>query len=293
MQQGTAPVKRSAQPTKTASAEPKKNVVEYLDNMPAVEKTTAEKILSTKFKEKKHQVNERKVVHYRLKKKNGAVCILPTSGFDVFDGKQRREVRYCTNEKSLFVDEQSSFGKRQPVVFRDGELFVSPEYPTLLQLMDMHPENVKNGGSLFQLVEKEKTAEKTIEDEYAISDAITAIKNTDITDLYPVAMEFGVDLEQSNKEIKRDLIVIAKAQPQSFMRSLGSPATKLRAMIRQAADFGILRLDNSGAYWADSNGLITNNVLGKDIVETFAAFLTTGKGEPVFDKIKSELDNIK
>lgn len=292
MERTNAPVKkRSTQEPQVANKE--ENVIEYLNTTPAVNESLAQKISKQKIKERK-QENNYKILNYRLNKPNGIVYILKTSDFTVYDEEtnQRRAVRYCVNETSVFVDEQSEFSKREPVVFRNGELFVEHSYPALIKLLEIHPDNTKNGGNIFHLVQNEKTAEKVVEEEFAISDAIIAIREKEISDLYPVAMEFGVNLEQSNKEIKRDLIVIAKSQPHAFLRSLNSSATKLRAIVRQADEFGILRLDQTGAYWGDSNGLIVNNVLGKDIIETFSAFLTTEKGEPVLDKIKEELNAI-
>ena len=52
--------------------------------------------------------------------------MLPQKGVTVFDEENNtvREIRYCPNEPSIWVDEQSDNAIKESVAFREGKLFV-------------------------------------------------------------------------------------------------------------------------------------------------------------------------
>ena len=59
--------------------------------------------------------------------------MLPQKGVTVYDPEKDtvREIRYCPNEPSIFVDEQSDNARREAVVFNDGRIFVPKDKPNL------------------------------------------------------------------------------------------------------------------------------------------------------------------
>jgi len=64
--------------------------------------------------------------------------------------KTSRALRYATNQESIFVDEQKGDILTEEIVFDHGQYRVPDDNPVLQRFMDMHPDNVKNGGQLFQ-----------------------------------------------------------------------------------------------------------------------------------------------
>ena len=73
-----------------------------------------------------------------------------------FDEKnnQNRALRYCTNQKSPFEDEQDGNFIIEPIIFEDGFLRVPRTNPVLQQFLHYHPLN----GNIFVEVDKEKDA---------------------------------------------------------------------------------------------------------------------------------------
>ena len=80
-------------------------------------------------------------IYYKIRQKSVLV-------FDEENG-YNREIRYARGERSIFVDEQSATAKREVIVFRDNNLLVNPNQPELINYLRRHPDNVANGGRVF------------------------------------------------------------------------------------------------------------------------------------------------
>jgi len=131
---------------------------------------------------------EEKVINhaeYEIVKGGGIVFMLPQKGVTVYDEEKNtvREMRYCPNEPSIWRDEQSDNAMRQSVVFDNGRLFVPKDKPNLRIFMDRHPGNQANGGHIFKQVDKRRDAEKELEKEFKLTDAVALVRDTDINDL--------------------------------------------------------------------------------------------------------------
>ena len=186
--------------------------------------------------------------------------MLPQKGITIYDKEKDtvREIRYCPNEPSIFVDEQSDNAVRKSVTFTEGRLFVPREKPNLKQFLELHPYNKDNGGNIFRVVDKTKDAAQELEKEFAISDAISIVRDRDINDLLAIALYYGININANTSEIRFNLLRIAKSKPVEFMQSLDSPEVTCRSSIKQAAEYQIISLKPSGVYWFDSNGLIVS-----------------------------------
>ena len=89
----------------------------------------------------KRKENLVKTVEYEIPSRGGVVFMLPQKGVTVFDEENNtvREIRYCPNEPSIWVDEQSDNAIKESVAFREGKLFVPREKPNLKAFLDVHP----------------------------------------------------------------------------------------------------------------------------------------------------------
>jgi len=231
---------------------------------------------------------------FNIIKGGGIWYKLPQNSIIVFDEESgyNREIRYCPAERSIFKDEQSEGAKRSQIVFRDGLLTVQPTDPILIEYLRAHPDNVANGGKRFNEVNEEANAEAELNREFAMHDAIAAIKNSDIETLIPVALSYGISADMSSLEIKRSLLQQAKANPQAFLDSFGNPMVELRANVITATDFQILKSTSDGMYWYDSSKLIMSTPVGQDTLDVFVRFLMTDKGHPVRVEIESQLEKL-
>jgi len=226
---------------------------------------------------RKEQVS--RAVEYEIIKGGGIVFMLPQKGVTIYDKENDtvREIRYCPNEPSIFVDEQSENAVKQSVIFERGRLFIPREKPNLKKFIELHPGNKENGGSVFKLINKKKSAKEELEKEFLVSDAVSIVRDRDINDLLAIALYYGVNINAATSEIRYNLLRIAKSKPKEFLQSLDSPEVTCRSTIKQASDYQIISLKTNGVYWFDANSLIVSVPVGQDPTSTMVRFCLTEK----------------
>ena len=271
-----------------AKASPQKAAVKE----PATQTTTKveqkKEILSYNFK----QPNRIPKV-YQLKKKGGITFMLNQSGVTVYDEEknQVREIRYCPKEPSVFVDEQSPNAKKEAIIFRDGELYVPVEKPNLMKFLDIHPGNVANKGNIFSVLDNSKNAEKELDSEFLLFDAVALVRDKPIDELIPVCVFYGVNVDRPVSDIKYDLLKIAKKKPSEFIKSFDDPVVKTKALIKKAADYQVIKMNQRGCYWFDSGSMIVSVPAGKDPEDVMTRFCLTESGASVLSSIEDHLQN--
>jgi hypothetical protein len=253
--------------------------------MPAVEPPAKTKKRTIKRKE---VVNENK--EYKINRGGGVVYMLPQKGVTVYDEANDtvREIRYCPNEPSIYVDEQSENAVKQSVAFRNGRLFVPKEKPNLRKFLEIHPQN----GPVFKEVNKRRDAEQELQKEFLLTDAIAKVRDTDINDLLPVAIYFGVNINAPVSEIRYNLLNIAKRKTQDFLQSFDSPQVMARSTVQQAKEYQIINVKSNGVFWFDSNNLIVSVPVGQDPIDVMTRFCLTEKGAATLSNLEERLDRL-
>lgn len=234
-------------------------------------------------------------VEYQIPKgKGGIVTMIPMKGVTVYDEEQDtvREIRYCPNEPSIFVDEQSQNAKRETIIFEMSRLFVPKSKPNLRKFMDMHPENIANGGSLFEKVDNKAKAELDLQKEFLVSDAVIKVRDTDINDLLPVALFFNIDVNQAVSEIRYNLLNIARKKPEEFMSAFDDPTVTSRSLAKQASDYQFIALRENGVYWYDTNKLIVSVPVGRNSLDVMTRFMLTEQGASVYSELEDKLSKL-
>lgn len=228
---------------------------------------------------------------YEIPRGGGVAFMIPQSGVTVYDKESDvvREIRYCPNEPSIWVDEQSSNAKRESIVFTEGKLIVPREKPNLRMFLEAHPDNIKNGGSVFKALDEAATAESKLTEEMNQFEAISMIKNSEVEDLLAVAIFFKVDINRKMSEVKYDLLQIAKKSPSKFIKSFDDPSVKMKVLLRQAKDYQIISIKPDSVRWFDSNTIIVSVPHGQDAEDIAVRFLLTEKGASVVEEIEKQL----
>ena len=254
-----------------------------------VEAPVAKKTLPIKRKEVVNQNAE-----FELVRKSGVVYMLPQKGVTVYDEDKDtvRELRFCPNEPSVWRDEQSENATRQSVIFREGKLFVPKSQPNLRMFMEKHPFNTENGGQIFRIVDKKRDAEKELQKEFLLTDAVAMVRDKDIQDLLPVAMYFGVNINTSVSDIRFNLLRIAKTKTQEFIESFDSPQVKTRSILQQASDYQIIKLNKDSVKWFDTNQMIVSVPVGQDPLDVVTRFCLTEKGASVLSMLEDRLERL-
>lgn len=237
----------------------------------------------------------RKQKIYQLASGGGVWFKLSQNDITIYDREKDtvRAIRYCPNEPSIYVDEQSSNARRAHIIFVDKLLGVPPNQPNLQEYLDAHPGNIKNGGSLFFEINNEKKTDTLLQDEFIIHDAISLIREKSIDDLIPVILYLGISLDQRNQEIRRELLIEAKSNPQAFIELFDNPLVKMRASIALATSNNILKINQDGVFWADSNRLILATPVGQDGIDMMTKFCLSEKGSLVHQEILKRLEKFQ
>lgn len=247
---------------------------------------------------KKTVVRRKEVVlqhaEFEIPKNAGIVFMLPQKGVTVYDPEKDtvREMRYCPNEPSIWSDEQGDKARKEAVAFREGKLFVPKDKPNLRKFMDLHPMNMENGGQLFRQVDKKRDAEKELNQEFLLNDAITMVRDKSIDELLPVAIFFGININAPTTEIRFNLLNIAKKKPQEFIESFDNPQVQARSIVQQASDYQFVNLKPNGAYWFDSNQLIVSVPVGQEPIDVLTRFCLTEKGASVLSNLEEKLQEL-
>jgi hypothetical protein len=231
---------------------------------------------------------------YNIKKGGGVWFKLRQSNITVYDEETQsvRQLRYSPNENSVWADEQGTNIIREQIAFINKNLVVPYTKPNLQKYLDLHPDNVANGGRVFEVVDTAKKAEIELDTEFAVLDAVAMVRDKAIDELIPVAMYLGIDTSQKNMEIKRELLREAKANPQRFIEMFDNPVVRTKSVLLSAIDFQIIRADLDGLKWFDSNRLIVATPVGQDTVDIATRFCLSEKGALVFEEIETQLNKI-
>ena len=235
-------------------------------------------------RDKVYTINKGGGIWYKLKQNNITI-------FDEETGRVR-QLRYSPNEMSVWADEQSENIIREQVVFINKNILVQYTKPNLQKYLDLHPDNIANGGKVFHLVDTEKKATVELDQEFMALDAVGLVRDKSIDELLPVAMYLGIDTNQKNMEIKRELLREAKANPKRFIEMFDNPVVKVKSTIISAVDFQIVRADNDGLKWYDTNRLIVATPAGQDTIDIATRFCLSEKGAMVLEEIETQLSKI-
>ena len=220
-----------------------------------------------------------------------ATFMLMQSGITVYDPEKDivREIRYCERENSIWKDEQAPNSVKTPVIFRLGRLFVPKTKPNLMKFLTMHPGNKANGGSAFEIIDEVKKKEVSIDQEFLINDAINALRTKPLDDLLAVAAAYNMDVDRPFAEIKHDLLLKAKKDPAGFIQSFDNPSVAMKAKIRIASKYNVIKLDRDAVRWFDTNKMIISVPAGQDPTDVFTRYCLTEAAVPVVEEIDRQL----
>jgi len=209
--------------------------------------------------------------------------------FDKESGKQK-EIRYATNQDSPFVDEQKGEATLGHIMFKDGDLKVPKEKQNLQKLLSLyHPLR----GRLYEEFSAVEEATDDLDILDLQIDALNAARNMDIDQGEAILrVELGSKVSSmSSKEIKRDLLLFARNNPQLFISLANDDNVQLRNIAIRAAEAGIINLspDQRTFTWGSNGRKLMNVPFDENPYSAFAAFLKTDEGVEIYKSIDKKL----
>ena len=213
----------------------------------------------------------------------------PLLWFDEEKGEQR-ELRYATNQNSPFVDEQKGEATMGHIVFEDGVLTVKKQLQNLQKLLSLyHPRK----GATYTEFEPTVQAISEVEEIHAEIDALMFAKEIDIDHAEAILrVEKGSSVsEMSSKEIKRDLLLMAKKNPHAFMAIANDENVGLRNAGIKAVEAGLIKLsqDQRTFLWGSNDRKLMTVPFDENPYSALAAWFKTDEGVEVYKTIQKKL----
>ena len=209
--------------------------------------------------------------------------------FDENKGYER-ELKYCENQRTCFVDEMKGDQRLSHLIFRNGVLHVPKEKTVLQKLLSLyHPHR----GTLFEEHKPAIQAASQIDFLEMEIDALVAARSLDI-DMAEAVMrvEIGSKVtEMSSKELKRDLLLYAKRNPQLFLDLVNDDNVMLRNFGIKATEMGIIKLssDQRTFSWGTNDRKLMTVPFDEHPYSALAAWFKTDEGMEIYSNIEKRL----
>ena len=215
--------------------------------------------------------------------------LVKSTGIFWFDEEKgyERELKYCQNQQTCFVDEMKGDQRLSHIVFRNGALFVEKEKTVLQKLLSLyHPFRDR----LFEEHKPSEIASNEINILNMEVDALTAARNVDI-DMAEAIMraEVGSKVsEMSSKELRRDLLIFAKNNPKLFLDLADDENVMLRNFGIKAVESGVLRLSSDQRYfmWGSNGRKLMNVPFDEHPYSALASWFKTDEGMEIYQNIE-------
>jgi hypothetical protein len=219
---------------------------------------------------------------------------IKAAGIYYFDEEKgyERELKYCQNQKTSFVDEMKGDQRLEHIIFRSGSLFIPKEQTTLQKLLSLyHPHR----DSVYEEYKPAAIAADEIDILNIQVDALIAARNIDI-DMAEAIMRVEKGSEVSNlssKELRRDLLVFARNNPKLFLELADDENVMLRNFGIKAVEAGILRLssDQRNFLWGSNGRKLMIVPFDEHPYTALSHWFKTDEGMEIYSNIEKRLNN--
>jgi len=229
---------------------------------------------------------------YHLKGKTPLSSLIKGSNIYYFDEEKgyERELKYCSNQRTCFVDEMVGDQRLEHIIFRNGTLVVPKNKTVLQKLLSLyHPMKdviYEEDKPIVQAANEVAWIELEIE-------ALNAAQNLDI-DMAEAVMrvELGSKVsEMSSKELKRDLLLYAKRNPGLFLELVNDDNVQLRNFGIRATELNIIKLSSDQRHfmWGSNDRKLMTVPFDEHPYSALAQWFKTDEGMEVYTNIEKRL----
>jgi hypothetical protein len=224
---------------------------------------------------------------YTLNSKNSTRH--PLLWFDEKTGEQK-ELRYATNQNSPFTQDQKGEVTLGHIIFEDGVLAVPKQKQNLQKLLSLyHPKK----GAIYAEWEADVVAEDELDDINLELDAMIAAKEMDIDHAEAVLrVELGSKVSSlSSKELRRDLLLMARKNPDAFLSIASDENVGLRNTGIRAVEQHIIKIaqDQRTFHWGSNDRKLMTVPFDENPYSALAAWFKTDEGVEVYKTIQKKL----
>jgi hypothetical protein len=233
-------------------------------------------------------------VYYLVRNKKPLSKMIRSANIYYFDEEKgyERELKYCENQQTCFVDEMQGEQRLSHIIFRNGVLFVPKNKVVLQKLLSLYHPHM---GSIYFEDKPQENAVNEVEMIELEIEALNAAKSMDI-DMAEAVMrvELGSKVSKmSSKELKRDLLLYAKKNPELFLELVNDENVVLRNFGIRATEMGILKLssDQRTFSWGSNDRKLMNVPFDEHPYSALAAWFKTDEGMEIYANIEKRLNS--
>mgnify|MGYP003117008220 CR=1 FL=1 len=210
--------------------------------------------------------------------------------FDKEKGYER-ELKHTINQKTPFVDEMKGDQRLSHIVFRSGSLFVPKEKTVLQKLLSLyHPDKDK----IYFEHKPVEIAKLQIDRLELEADAILMARQMDINLAEAIMrVEKGSAVSKmDSKELKRDLLLFSRRNPQLFLELAKDSNVQLRNFGIKAVEEGILKLskDQRHFIWGSNDRKIMTVPFDEHPYTALAHWFKTDEGMEIYSNIEKRFN---
>ena len=212
----------------------------------------------------------------------------PLLWFDEENGFNR-EIRYATNQKSIFTDEQDGYVTLGHVIFEDGMLFVPRSQQPLQKLLSLYHPKADNQ---WKEIDSDKKAQDTVANMETVLDALNLVTELEEDHLIAVLRtEHGSAVTGwTPAQLKRMGFAMANKNPKLFVELANDDEIQLRNTAVMATEAGIVKLINNNTQFTTTSGKKLFTVpFDENPYQAFARYFKTDEGVDVLKSIEKKL----
>ena len=200
-----------------------------------------------------------------------------------------RELRYATNQISPFVDEQEGLATLAHIVFKNGVLMVPKQKQSLQRILSLYrPQR----NMLYAEQDQVAEAVNELEDIELEIEALNLAQQLDLDHAEAILRtELGSSVtKMTSKELKRDLMLLAKSNPALFISLAHDENVELRSFGIRAAEANIIKLspDQKTFKWAANGKKLMEVPFDEHPYSALASWFKTDEGMLVYKSIEKK-----
>ena len=199
-------------------------------------------------------------------------------------------MKYATNQPSPLVEDQKGISTLGRILFRDGSLAVPAREQSLQKMLSIyHP--LKN--VIYKEHDEIEIADNDLDYMELEIEALTIAKDLDLDMAEGILrVELGSKVSNmSSKEIKRDLLLFARRNPNLFISLVQDENVQLRNFGIKATEAGLIKLspDNRQFTWASNGRKLMTVPFDEHPYSALAAWFQTDEGLEVFSNLEKKI----
>ena len=201
-----------------------------------------------------------------------------------------REIKLTTNQKTPFVDEFKGEARLDNIIFRDGFLSVPKNKQVMQKILSLYHPGKDNR---YIEVDEVKIAENDLDYLEMEISALNSAKSMDVDQAEAVLrVELGSKVSNmSSKEIRRDVLLMARNNPEMFLELANDDNVSLRNIGIKATEANIIKLaaDQRTFKWGSNGRKLMTVPFDENPYSALAAWFKTDEGIEVFQTIEKRL----